>query len=198
MGKRDSRYNPLFEPVKIGPVTAPNRFYQVPHCSGMGYQRPQMMAAMRGIKAERIPVTLVTPEGRVAGWSAYTQEQAPLIKMLLDTGVEIFTDSGLHGWNGSETRLECVFTGRETSLAARYLVPISARLPDDTLWRALNASKEQFLASGGISLNRVGDCKAPGLIAAAVYDGHKLARELGQQQQTTGELARDRVVVGLK
>jgi dimethylamine/trimethylamine dehydrogenase len=49
---RDPRYDVLFEPLKIGPVTAPNRFYQVPHCSGMGYQRPQMMAAMRGIKAE--------------------------------------------------------------------------------------------------------------------------------------------------
>ena len=50
-GKRDPRYDPLFEPLKIGPVTAPNRFYQVPHCSGMGYRRPQMMAAMRGMKA---------------------------------------------------------------------------------------------------------------------------------------------------
>ncbi len=49
---RDPRYDPLFEPLEIGPVTAPNRFYQVPHCSGMGYPRPQMMAAMRGIKAE--------------------------------------------------------------------------------------------------------------------------------------------------
>ena len=48
----ESRYDPLFEPIRIGPVTAPNRFYQVPHCSGMGYQRPQTMAAMRGIKAE--------------------------------------------------------------------------------------------------------------------------------------------------
>ena len=28
---RDSRFDVLFEPVKIGPVTAPNRFYQVPH-----------------------------------------------------------------------------------------------------------------------------------------------------------------------
>ena len=49
---RDSRYDPLFEPIQLGPVTAPNRFYQVPHCSGMGYHRPQMMAAMRGVKAE--------------------------------------------------------------------------------------------------------------------------------------------------
>lgn len=28
---RDPRYDVLFEPVKIGPVTTKNRFYQVPH-----------------------------------------------------------------------------------------------------------------------------------------------------------------------
>lgn len=42
----------LFEPVQIGPVTAPNRFYQVPHCNGMGYRLPQSLAALRGVKAE--------------------------------------------------------------------------------------------------------------------------------------------------
>ncbi|RED44641.1 FAD-dependent oxidoreductase [Aestuariispira insulae] len=46
------RYEILFEPVQIGPVTAPNRFYQVPHCTGMGVQRPHFQAAMRGVKAE--------------------------------------------------------------------------------------------------------------------------------------------------
>ena len=49
---RDPRFDILFEPVKLGPVTAPNRFYQVPHCTGMGYQLPQSLATMRGIKAE--------------------------------------------------------------------------------------------------------------------------------------------------
>lgn len=49
---RDPRYDVLFEPVKIGPVTAKNRFYQVPHCNGGGYRDPSAAAAMRGIKAE--------------------------------------------------------------------------------------------------------------------------------------------------
>lgn len=49
---RDSRYDILFEPVRIGPVTAPNRFYQTPHAAGLGWQRPQSGAALRGIKAE--------------------------------------------------------------------------------------------------------------------------------------------------
>ncbi|WP_104018384.1 oxidoreductase [Roseovarius nitratireducens] len=49
---RDARYDILFEPVKIGPVTARNRFYQVPHCTGMGWRHPRMLAEMRGVKAE--------------------------------------------------------------------------------------------------------------------------------------------------
>jgi dimethylamine/trimethylamine dehydrogenase len=49
---RDPRFDILFEPVRIGPVTAPNRFYQVPHCTGIGYKRPQSLAALREVKAE--------------------------------------------------------------------------------------------------------------------------------------------------
>ena len=45
-------YEILFEPVKIGPVTAPNRFYQVPHASGMTEANPRVRAAFRGTKAE--------------------------------------------------------------------------------------------------------------------------------------------------
>ncbi len=51
-GMNDSRYDVLFEPVQIGPVTARNRFYQVPHCNGLGYVFPKAEAAMRGVKAE--------------------------------------------------------------------------------------------------------------------------------------------------
>jgi dimethylamine/trimethylamine dehydrogenase len=49
---RDSRYDILFEPIRIGPVIARNRFYQVPHCNGMGYRDVSALAAMRGMKAE--------------------------------------------------------------------------------------------------------------------------------------------------
>ncbi|MDH5353776.1 MAG: NAD(P)-binding protein [Gammaproteobacteria bacterium] len=59
---RDPRYDILFEPVKIGPVVAPNRFYQVPHCNGMGRMFPDSMISMRGMKAE-------------GGWGIVTTEQ---------------------------------------------------------------------------------------------------------------------------
>jgi dimethylamine/trimethylamine dehydrogenase len=62
---RDPRFDVLFEPVKIGPVTARNRFYQVPHCNGMGYRAPEALAAMRGIKAE-------------GGWAVVCTEEAEI------------------------------------------------------------------------------------------------------------------------
>ena len=49
---REPRYDVLFEPVRIGPKTARNRFFQVPHCNGMGHRHPAALAAMRGVKAE--------------------------------------------------------------------------------------------------------------------------------------------------
>ena len=62
---RDPRYDVLFEPVRIGPVTARNRFYQVPHCNGMGRLHPTSMAVMRGVKAE-------------GGWAVVSTEQCDI------------------------------------------------------------------------------------------------------------------------
>lgn len=49
---RNSRYDILFEPVPLGPVTAPNRFYCTPHALGTGNQMPHTRAAMREVRAE--------------------------------------------------------------------------------------------------------------------------------------------------
>jgi dimethylamine/trimethylamine dehydrogenase len=49
---RNPRFDVLFDPVRIGPVTAPNRFYQVPHASGMTNALPQVRASFREVKAE--------------------------------------------------------------------------------------------------------------------------------------------------
>lgn len=49
---RDPRYDILFQPVQIGPKTARNRFFQVPHASGMTNAAPHVRAAFRETKAE--------------------------------------------------------------------------------------------------------------------------------------------------
>ncbi|MCZ8088862.1 MAG: FAD-dependent oxidoreductase [Rhodobacteraceae bacterium] len=49
---RDPRFDILFQPVKIGPKVARNRFFQVPHASGMTNAAPHVRAAFRETKAE--------------------------------------------------------------------------------------------------------------------------------------------------
>src|SRR6187455_952086 len=63
--QRDPRYDPLFEPIRIGPVTAKNRFFQVPHCNGMGHAMPQAHAAMREVKA-------------AGGWAVVSTEECEI------------------------------------------------------------------------------------------------------------------------
>jgi dimethylamine/trimethylamine dehydrogenase len=60
---RDPKHDILFEPVRIGPKTLRNRFYQVPHCTGFGAEKPGSQALFRGIKAE-------------GGWAAVNTEEA--------------------------------------------------------------------------------------------------------------------------
>lgn len=48
---RDPRYDILFEPVKIGPVVARNRFYAAPHATGHSRLQPSGSIAMREMKA---------------------------------------------------------------------------------------------------------------------------------------------------
>ena len=49
---RKPRYDLLFQPLRIGPKIAKNRFFQVPHASGMTNAAPHVRAAFRGMKAE--------------------------------------------------------------------------------------------------------------------------------------------------
>jgi dimethylamine/trimethylamine dehydrogenase len=71
---RDSRYDILFEPVKIGPVTAKNRFFQVPHCNGMGFNLPQTHAKMREMKAQGGWAVICTEECMIHPTSDYSPE----------------------------------------------------------------------------------------------------------------------------
>jgi len=48
----DERYAILFEPVKIGPVTAPNRFAMMPYANGHSYLMPNGAMGIRETRAE--------------------------------------------------------------------------------------------------------------------------------------------------
>ena len=68
----NDRYSVLFEPVKIGPVTAPNRFYAAPHATGHGWNQPHGAIALRAMKAEggwgtvAVQMTEIAPDSDMA------------------------------------------------------------------------------------------------------------------------------------
>ncbi|RWE42737.1 MAG: NADH:flavin oxidoreductase [Mesorhizobium sp.] len=76
---RDPRYDILFQPMKIGPVTAKNRFYQVPHCNGGGYRDPSAAAEMRRIKSEGGWGVIFTEQTEMH----HTSEITPFIELRL-------------------------------------------------------------------------------------------------------------------
>ncbi len=51
---RYPHYDVLFEPVSIGPVTAPNRFYQAPHWTRASEEQPRIRARLLelGVRVE--------------------------------------------------------------------------------------------------------------------------------------------------
>jgi dimethylamine/trimethylamine dehydrogenase len=111
---RDPRHDILFEPVRIGPKTLGNRFYQVPHCTGFGSEKPASHARFRATKAEGGWAAVCTEEGLIAPdsdfWPVVSQrvwddEDARNLGVLAEeahahdslAGVEL-THGGVHGY----------------------------------------------------------------------------------------------------
>jgi dimethylamine/trimethylamine dehydrogenase len=135
---RDPRHDILFEPVRIGPKTLRNRFYQVPHCTGFGVEKPWSQARHRAVKAE-------------GGWAAVNTEYCTInaesdetpyvsarmwddgdVRVLAATcdeahrhgalaGIEL-SHTGAHGEN-SESRLAAAAPSQIASDFATGLVP---------------------------------------------------------------------------
>ena len=138
---------------------------------------------MGGVIAERVcrenvPVTLVTPENVVSDWCEHTSEQYQVQKHLLELGVRIETAHSLLAYDGREVTICCTHTGRQQSIEANALIMVTARSPRDELYQSLKQRMEGEAQTPFRSLRRIGDCEAPAIIAAAVYAGHRYAREL--------------------
>jgi len=123
-------------------------------------------------------VTLVTPESLVSAFTFNTLEQAAIQRRLLELGVTVMTGKTLVALKAGSAELACVFTGRTEWIAARSVVLVTMQSPDDALYHELIARPQELSRAGIRKIVRIGDSLAPGTIAAAVYSGHRFAREL--------------------
>ena len=149
------------------------------------------------LRGEGHEVIYLTPEVDVANWTHNTMEQSRIQARLLELGVDIHASRKLTSIGPDNVELACAYTGRTSALDAGSVVLVTMRLPDDALYRELMADDAALKAAGVASVTRIGDCLAPGLIAAAVYGGHKFARELDADLPSNDEVPFRREVMGL-
>ncbi len=120
-------------------------------------------------------VTLVTPEARVSAWADNTMEQHRIQARLIELGVDIVQTHAVVAGRDGEVEIECGYTGRTRRLECHAFVPVTARLPEESLADALEAS---LADDAPMTVRRVGDALSPGTIAHAVWDGRRFAEEL--------------------
>ena len=80
-------------------------------------------------------------------------------------------------------------------VAADAVVLVTARTPKDELFREI-AAKIASDAQGSEpapTLRKIGDCDAPAIIAAAIYAGHRYARELETDTEQSSAVRQDRL-----
>ena len=130
--------------------------------------------------AEGHAVTLVTPANCASSWTTATMEQHRIQRRLLELGVDIQASRAVTSTRPGAVATTCVFTGAERDIACDAAVFVTARLPDDSLYRDLLARRDEWEDTDLKTVKAVGDCWSPGTIAAAVWEGHRYAEELDE------------------
>jgi dimethylamine/trimethylamine dehydrogenase len=124
-------------------------------------------------------LSLVTPGSVVSAWTSYTLEQAQVQRSLLEQNVNIIANKSICTASEGGITLSCVFTQMQETIACDNLILITERRRNTNLFDQLNEHLKQ--ANNGDATLRthlIGDAEAPGLIADAVYSGHKIARQI--------------------
>ena len=144
------------------------------------------------LRLEGLDVLLVTSASCLSPETHRTLEQHRIQTRALELGVELLVSHEVTGFDGDKITIACTYTGKELTRACRTLVPVTSREPNNDLYVELSSDEGRLRDAGILSLSRIGDCAAPGMIAQAVFAGHRYARELGANDI---EVDRDRVVL---
>ncbi len=145
------------------------------------------------IRATGVPVTLVTPSDTVSDWGGYTYDRWRAQTRLMEMGVTLTVAHNLSTFDGSKAQLRCTYTGGSKTIDAEALLLVTARTPNDGLYQELLARTASNPENAPQSIKRIGDCEAPAIIAAAVFSGHRYARELDTTIDRDNPLKHDRV-----
>lgn len=154
-----------------------------------------------GVIAEKVranggEVTYVTPADAVSQWAENTSERWKIRTHMMRLGIRIELSKSLQSFDGTTATLACEYSGDETTHTAASVVMVTYRKTKDALYHDLLDGAGGDAATLPFTLTRIGDCEAPAIIAAAVYAGHKYARELDAPIDPDDPLRHDRIDVG--
>ena len=122
-------------------------------------------------------VELVTPFDAPAPFLADTLEAAFVRARLHSVGVVERCGHVVDAVDPDGVDCHDIF-GRAVRINAHAIVLTTQRRSRDDLYHRLVGSPEALVANGIERVVRVGDCVTPRLLADAVFDGHRLGREL--------------------
>lgn len=80
-------------------------------------------------------------------------------------------------------RVEHHWSGVIYDMACDAIVSVTARVPNDVLHAELLARESEWAAAGVKTAQCIGDALAPGLIAHAVYAGHRYAQSFDEGRE---------------
>ena len=123
-------------------------------------------------------VVLATPHEQIAPVCVETLESYRLRRRLHEIGVEMRTEISLES---VQPGLALGTGPYETParLVTDSIVLVTQRVSRDGLYRELVSQPEAVLRSAGIEgVYRAGDCVAPRVLGDAIFDGHRLGREI--------------------
>ena len=137
---------------------------------------------MGGVLAEKLAkagrkVYLITPANEVSTWTQHTLEQNRIQTRLLELEVGIIQQRRLAQVNPEGIEVACIYTGRIEYIDCQSIVMITERAPERELYDELVTRQNAGELERIKSIKLIGDALAPGTIAAAVYGGHRCARE---------------------
>ncbi|NKW71605.1 NADH:flavin oxidoreductase [Rhodobacteraceae bacterium R_SAG10] len=145
------------------------------------------------LRSKGVDVTLMTPADVISSWGAYTTDRGRAQTRLMEMDVELKVAQSLVSFDGSRAVSACTYTGRESETEATAIVLVTTRLPNDALYHQLQSIQLKSADTTFKSIRKIGDCDAPAIIAAAVFSGHRYARELEEEIDPDNPLKHDRV-----
>jgi dimethylamine/trimethylamine dehydrogenase len=124
-------------------------------------------------------VTIVTPANAVSAWTFMNNELAEIRVRMIELGITTVLEQYLTGFGNGSVELTSIYRGTDvSSIDCASLVVVGVRTGNDDLFQELNADLDRLANAGISSLRSIGDCRAPGTIAHAVYSGHECARNI--------------------